>query len=533
MNRRGFIKTSSMVGIAYPIFTVIACDTRKRDLESKEVSPSFELHEITLAKLQERMGNGTLTARQITQLYLDRIKAIDLAGPKLNSVIEINPDALKIADQLDAERKDGKVRGPLHGIPVLIKDNINTADKMKTSAGSLALASNVAAEDAFIVSKLRNAGAIILGKTNLSEWANFRSTRSSSGWSSRGGQTRNPYILDRNPCGSSSGSGVAVSANLCAISIGTETNGSIACPSSINGIVGIKPTVGLWSRSGIIPISHTQDTAGPMARTVTDASVLLGILSGIDPNDPATRSSEGKGHADYTKFLDGQALKGKRIGIEKKYLQQHEAVDALLQNAIDQLKQGGAEVITVELQSKIKIEGAEYELLQQEFKAGLNKYLSTSSASVKSLKDLIAFNKENESRVMPFFKQEILESSEQKAGLESSDYKEALQKVLSVRATIDAVLKEHQLDAICGPANGPSWCTDLINGDFFTGYGMYSPAAMAGYPHVTIPLGFVFDLPVGLTFLGTAYSEGPLLGIAYAYEQLSKNRVAPDFKTNG
>jgi amidase len=532
MNRRNFVVNTSLAGLYLPFAGLIACKDPKTGAEKERLvsqDPSFDIQEITIDVLQEKMRSGALTARSITSIYLERIESLDKAGPRLNAVIEINPDALTIADELDRERKAGKVRGPLHGIPVLIKDNINTADRMMTTAGSIALAGHIAARDAFIVSRLRAAGAVLLGKTNLSEWANFRSTRSSSGWSSRGGQTRNPYVLERNPCGSSSGSGTAVSSNLCCVAIGTETNGSIACPSSINGVVGIKPTVGLWSRFGIIPISHTQDTAGPMTRTVTDAAIVLGLLAGSDPQDPVTATSEGKTAEDYTKFLDGKALQGKRIGVEKSYLKVHEAVDALFQKAIMQLKQAGAEVVEIDFLARIKIEGAEYKLLQYEFKDGLNKYLSSSSARVRSLKELIAFNKENEQEAMPFFKQEILEASEERSDLESKEYKEVLAKVLSVRKIIDDTMREFKLDVICGPANGPSWCTDLINGDSFTGYGMYSPAAMAGYPHITVPMGFVFDLPVGLTFFAGAFQEPLLVGVGYAYEQASKNRRMPDF----
>jgi amidase len=432
---------------------------------------------------------------------------------------------------MDKERKEGNVRGPLHGIPILIKDNINSADKMMTTAGALALEGNIASADAFIVTRLREAGAVLLGKTNLSEWANFRSERSTSGWSSRGGQTRNPYVLDRNPCGSSSGSGSAVSANLCAIAIGTETNGSIACPSSINGVVGIKPTVGLWSRSGIIPISATQDTAGPMTRTVKDAAILLGALTGIDERDPATASSKGKSQTDYTSFLKADGLKGKRIGIEKSYLKVHEGVDAILSKALDQMKNAGAEVIEVDLLGKTReAGGSEYMVLKYEFKDGVNKYLAGANAKVKSLEDVIKFNRDNEPKAMPYFKQEILEASQALGGLDSKEYTEALTKLLTVtRGALDNVFKENKLDALCGPANGPSWCTDLVNGDYSTGYGAYSPAAIAGYPSITVPMGMVFELPIGLAFIGKAFGEGELISIAYAYEQVSKNRIAPKF----
>ena len=498
-----------------------------------EKSPSeFTLNEITIDDLQQKMQSGELTARSIAEMYLKRIQEIDKEGPKLNSVIELNPDALTIADALDKERKEGKVRGPLHGIPVLIKDNIDTADKMMTTAGSLALEGHKAVKDAFIVGELRKVGAVLLGKTNLSEWANFRSTRSSSGWSSRGGQTKNPYSLDRSPCGSSSGSGTAVAANLCAIAIGTETDGSIHCPSSINGIVGIKPTVGLWSRSGIIPISHSQDTAGPMARTVRDAVVLLEALSARDPEDATSAKRQGKVLDSYVQFLDVDGLQGKKIGVEKSFLKGHEALDALLQQALDVLKSKGATIVEVDLMEKLKtLEGLEFEVLKYEFKDGLNKYLANTNAGVKSLQDVIDFNIKNESRAMPFFKQEILESSQLKADLTSKDYIDSVTKLQgTTRKAIDSLLKNEGLTAICGPTNGPSWCIDLINGDSFTGYGMYGPAAVAGYPSITVPMGMVLNLPVGLSFIGAAFAEPDLIAVSYAYEQASMKREAPQFK---
>jgi amidase len=543
MNRRNFLKNSSLAGLSLSTLAVVSCNPGPAKKEGQATAAAttadgsasataagdFALHETTIAQLQEQMKSGAHTARSITQLYLDRIAAIDAGGPALKSVIEVNPDALSIADALDQERKSGKVRGPLHGIPVLIKDNIDTADKMMTTAGSLALAGNRAAKDAFIVARLREAGAVLLGKTNLSEFANFRSSRSSSGWSSRGGQTRNPYVLNRNPCGSSSGSGVAVSANLCALAIGTETDGSIVCPASVNGIVGIKPTVGLWSRSGIIPISHTQDTAGPMARTVTDAVILLGPLTGVDAADKATAGSTGKFHKDYTQFLDPNGLKGKRIGVEKSFLKGHEGVDPLVQKALDLLKKQGATVVEVELVKEMEAIGdSEYEVLQYEFKDGLNRYLAGANAPVKSLKDIIRFNEEHADKAMPYFKQEILESSQKKGDLDQQEYREALAKNLRVaRGTIESIMLEHRLDAISGPSYGPSWCTDVVNGDHFSGYGLSMPAAVAGFPHITVPLGMVHGLPIGFSFFGPAYSEPELIRIAYAYEQASKNRVAP------
>jgi amidase len=525
MNRRSFVEKSALAALAIPFVSLSSCKPTAAPLAAE----AFSLEEATIAALQEKMKSGELTARAIAEMYMARIKKIDKGSDKLNSVIEVNPDALAIATQLDEERKAGKVRGPLHGIPVLIKDNIDTADKMLTTAGSLALSDNHAAKDAFIVSKLREVGAVILGKTNLSEWANFRSERSASGWSSRGGQTKNPYDLTRNPCGSSSGSGAAVSANLCAVAIGTETNGSILCPSSVSGVVGIKPTVGLWSRSGIIPISVTQDTAGPMARTVTDAAILLGALTGVDAKDAATSATEGKAEKDYTKYLDAAGLKGKRIGIEKSYVKVHEGVDALLQKAIEQIKAAGAEIVEVDFLSKTRgIGDAEYLVLQYEFKDGLNKYLANANSKIKTLKEVIEFNKAHEKEAMPYFKQEILEKSEALGTLDEKEYKDALNKILTItRTAIDELMTKEKLDAISGPTYGPSWCIDWVNGDYGTGYGFSGPSAIAGYPHITVPMGFVLGLPIGLSFFGRAYTEGELIRLAYAYEQLSKNRKAP------
>jgi amidase len=528
MKRRDFIHRSAFAAFVLPTLLINGCKTSPT-AESKE--HGFELDEMDIESLQAAMVSKKYTSRQLCELYIKRITDIDRNGPRLNSVIELNPDALAIADGLDKERRDGKVRGPMHGIPVLIKDNIDTGDKMMTTAGSLALEGNIASKDAFIVAKLREAGAVILGKTNLSEWANFRSSRSSSGWSSRGGQTKNPYILDRNPCGSSSGTGTAVAANLCAIGIGTETDGSIGCPASINGLVGIKPTVGLWSRSGIIPISITQDTAGPMARTVKDAAILLGALCGVDPNDSFTTKSDGKFHKDYTSFLKADGLKGKRIGVEKSFLKVHEGVDALLEEALDVLRKQGAEVVEVEFRAKTKsISQDEYSVLQFQFKDGVNKYLATSNAKVKSLADVIKFNAENESKAMPFFKQEILVGSEEKGSLDSKEYVDAVTRMqATARKAIDETLAEFNLHTIIGPTNGPSWCTDLVNGDSFTGYGMYSAAAVAGYPHVSVPMGMVHGLPIGLTFIGKEFGEGELIALSYSYEQASKKRKAPQF----
>ncbi len=541
MRRRDFIFKTAVSGLALATWTA-SCSKTSTPSEDAEPGDDFPFNEFTIDELQQKMVASEFTARSIAEAYLKRIDAIDrtgaslstIAGPSLNSIIELNPDALAIADALDEERKQGKVRGPLHGIPVLLKDNIDTGDKMSTTAGSLALEGHKAKKDAFIVARLRDAGAVILGKTNLSEWANFRSRRSSSGWSSRGGQTHNPYAIDRNPCGSSSGSGVAVSANLCAVAIGTETDGSVACPSSVNGVVGIKPTVGLWSRSGIIPISKSQDTAGPMARTVRDAAILLGPLTGTDTHDEATAKAAGKALQDYTSFLDANGLQGARIGIEKSYLKVHESVDALLQKALDQMKAKGATLVEVELMKELKsLTDEEFQVLMYEFKDGLNKYLADADGPIKSLHDVIEFNKKNESRAMPFFKQEILEESDTLGGLDTPKYKTSLERLQkTVRTAIDKILSDNKLDAICGPANGPTWCTDPVNGDFFTGYGMYSPAAQAGYPSITIPMGLVFGLPIGISFIGAPYSEGKLLKIGYAYEQASRMRTPPTFVTS-
>lgn len=534
MKRRDFILKTSLAGVVLPSVLLQSCEKPSAvvNVEEGSTSDTFELAEYTVDELQVAMHEGKYTSAQIVKLYLDRIGNIDKDGPMLNSVIELNPDALTIAEEMDRERKEGKTRGPLHGIPILIKDNIDTADKMMTTAGALALEGNIASKDAFIVEKLRAAGAVILGKTNLSEWANFRSTRSSSGWSSRGGQTKNPYVLDRNPCGSSSGTGTAVAANLCAIGIGTETDGSIACPASINGVVGLKPTVGLWSRSGIIPISHTQDTAGPMTRTVKDAAILLGALTGADAADEISSKTEGKGLSDYTQFIVADGLKGKRIGVEKSFLKVHEGVDKVFAEAIQALKDNGATIVEVDFREKLRsLSGEEYTVLLYQFKDGVNKYLSKSNAKVKSVKDVIDFNLQHEEKAMPFFKQEILIAAEEKKGLEEKEYKDALAKIQSVsRKAIDDTLKENNLNTIIGPANGPTWCTDLVNGDSFTGYGMYSAGAMAGYPHITVPMGFVQGLPIGLTFIGREFGEGEIITIAYGYEQVSRKRKGPEFK---
>jgi len=497
-----------------------------------EVKP-FELDEMDLSALQEGLSSGKYTARALTEKYLARIGAIDKHGPGLNSVIEVNPEALAIADALDKERKEKGRRGPLHGIPVLIKDNIDTADKMATTAGSLALVGAKPAKDAFVARKLREAGAVVLGKTNLSEWANIRSSHSTSGWSGRGGLTKNPYAVDRNPCGSSSGSGVAVAANLCAVAVGTETDGSIVCPSSANGIVGIKPTVGLVGRSGIIPISHNQDTAGPMARTVRDAAILLGVLSGFDPEDRAMAESRGKFLATYTQFLDAKGLRGARIGVVRKYFGFHDAVDALMAVALDILKREGAALVDpADTDTLDKLEESETTVLLYDLKADLNAYLAGlgPSAPVRSLQEVIAFNERNKKTEMPYFGQDTFLKAQAKEGLMSKEYLDAWVKNrrLSREEGIDAVMDKHKLDALVAPTGTPPWVTDLVAGDRSTA-GSSTAAAVAGYPNINVPLGFVLGLPVGISFFGRAWSEATLLKLAYAFEQATKFRKPPQF----
>ena len=536
MKRRSFLTTATLASAGLTTLLVTGCtSSTKKNEDSLTVEDSieaFELDEETISSLREKLTSGKYTSEQLVQLYLKRIEAIDKNGPQLNSVIEINPDAVTIAITMDKELKAGKSRGPLHGIPVLIKDNIDTADKMQTTAGSLAMAGNIASKDAFVVQKLREAGAIIIGKTNLSEWANFRSTQSCSGWSSRGGQTKNPYILDHNPCGSSAGSGTAVSANLCVVAVGTETDGSIVCPASVNGIVGIKPTVGLVSRSGIIPISKTQDTAGPMARTVTDAAILLGAMAAIDQDDVVTLESKGRAQKDYTTFLDINALKGKRIGIEKKPQGDNKYINALLEDAIDLLKKQGAIIVEIDYIEKFEALGqAEFEVLQYEFKEGLNSYLASANAKVKNLTEVINFNINNEDKAMPYFKQETLESSNEKKGLNDKKYLEALKVSFEgSKDILKTVFEENKLDAICGITMGPACSIDMIYGDRWGGYSLTSPAATSGYPHITVPNGMAYDLPVGLSFFGTPYTEGELIGLGFAFEQASKKRLKPAFK---
>jgi amidase len=493
------------------------------------------LPEWTITELQEKMESGELTSRRLAELYLGRIEAVDKSGPYVNSIIELNPDALQIADTLDEERKTGKARGPLHGVPILIKDNIDTNDRMQTTAGSLALEGHIAEKDAFVVKQLRKAGALILGKTNLSEWANFRGKRSISGWSSRGGLTRNPYALDRSACGSSSGSGAAVAANLCAAAVGTETDGSIICPAQTNGIVGIKPTLGLDSRTGIIPLAHSQDTAGPMARTVADAAILLGAMTGIDSQDSATRLSRKRSLSNYSKFLDRDGLRGARIGVARNMAGTNPRILKILDYCVEVLKKLGAEVIDpADVKDFDKFEKTELEVLHYEFKADLNKYLKSldGKARVHSLEDVIKFNEENSDKVMPYFGQEHMTTALEKSSLSDKKYRDALAKNHLYARTkgLDATIRKHKLDAIIVPSSGPAWLIDLVNGDA-TNSDMEStsPAAVAGYPHITVPAGYIFGLPVGLSFIGKAWQEATLIKFAYAFEQATQLRRMPRF----
>ena len=496
-------------------------------------SPGFELNEASVGQLQDWMSGGRYTSRRLVELYLDRISQIDSAGPQLRSVIEINPDALAIADALDEERRTKGARGPLHGIPVLIKDNIDTGDRMLTTAGSLALEGAPAPRDAFVVERLRQAGVVILGKTNLSEWANFRSLKSTSGWSARGGLVKNPYVLDRNPCGSSSGTGAAIAASLAAVGVGTETDGSIVCPSSVNALVGIKPTVGLVSRSGIIPISYSQDTAGPMARTVADAAVLLIAMTGVDPRDPATASVP-SARADYVAALNAGALQGARIGVARaQFFGYSPPADRLVDAAIAEMKAKGATIVDpADITTAARLDACEIEVLLYEFKAGVNTYLTSRGPGVPvhSLKELIAFNERERAREMPHFGQELFVRAEQKGPLTTREYLDARStcRDLARDRGIDAVMTMHGLDAIIAPTLGPAWPTDLLNGDHFLGASS-TPAAVAGYPSITVPAGYVGELPIGISFIGRAWSEARLIGLAHAYEQATMHRRPPRF----
>lgn len=537
MNRRTFVRNSMAggVGLASSSITTAAKETPTTSRPVSLAPPAFELDEATIADLQSGMTAGKYTAHSLARKYLDRIDSVDKHGPAINSVIELNPDALSIANDLDKERKAKGPRGPLHGIPVLIKDNIDTHDRMTTTAGSLALGGSIPLQDSSVARKLRDAGAVILGKTNLSEWANFRSSHSSSGWSGRGGQTKNPYVLDRNPCGSSSGTGAGVSANLAAIGVGTETDGSVVCPSSANSLVGIKPTVGLISRAGIIPIAHNQDTAGPMCRTMTDAAILLGALAGIDSRDDATKTSAGKSFADYTKFLDTNGLKGARIGVHRKAFGFNDAVDKLMNDCLDIMKKRGAVIVDpADIPTQGKFDDSELEVLLYEFKADLNSYLAALGprAPVKSLKEIIDFNEQYRDREMPYFGQDLFIKAQAKGPLTDKAYRDALAKDqrMSRKGGIDFIMDKNKLDALIAPTGGPAWTTDWVNGDHFTG-GYSTASAVAGYPHITVPAGYVFGLPVGISFFGRAWSEPTLIKFAYAFEQATKARRAPQFLT--
>ena len=530
MNRRTFLETGALAGAAAAAGTLGAQPSAQKPAET-----AFELAEATVDDLQKRMSSGALTARAIAERYLARIEAVDRRGPALNSVIELNPDALAMADACDRERSDGRVRGPLHGIPVLIKDNIDTADRMMTTAGSLALEYATApARDAFVVTRLREAGAVVLGKTNLSEWANFRSSQSTSGWSGRGGQTRHPYVLDRNPCGSSSGSGAAAAANLAALAVGTETDGSIVCPASICGLVGLKPTVGLVSRSGIIPISASQDTAGPMTRTVRDTALLLNALAGVDPRDKATTLAARHIQDDYAAGLEAGGLAGKRIGVARKLAGFNDRVDALFTRALDVLKQQGAVLVDpADLPESPGLGDAEFEVLLYEFRAGLERYFTNRDApnGLRTLKDAFEFNVKEKARELRYFGQDVFAKAMERGPLTSPKYLAALRKCRSGSRTlgIDAVVARHRLDAIVCPTTGPAWLTDLLGGDHYTGGGASTVPAIAGYPHVTVPMGSIAGLPVGLSFFGRAWTEATLLTLAYAYEQATKHREPPKF----
>jgi len=536
-SRRTFLKNSVTAGGAAAAAIVPALGagrviTKAEVVPAPEIKP-FELEEITISELQDGMKSGKFTARSLVEKYSERIAEVDKSGPAVNAIIEMNPDALAIAYSLDRERRAKGPRGSLHGVPVLIKDNIDTADRMMTTAGSLALVGSKPLKDSFVAQRLRAAGAVILGKTNLSEWANIRSSHSTSGWSGRGGLTKNPYALDRNPCGSSSGTGAGISANFAAVGIGTETDGSIVCPSSSNGLAGIKPTVGLVSRSGIIPISHSQDGAGPMCRTLRDAAILLSALTGVDPDDAATAPSSGNSYSDYSKFCDPNGLKGARIGVARKYFGFSDAVDALMEQALDVMKKQGATLVDpADIETLGKFDDSESIVFMYELKADLNAYLARlgPSAPVKTLKDIIDFNERNRAKEMPYFGQDLFLKSQNKGPLTEKEYVDALAKNHQLTRTegIDAVMDKHQLDAIVAPTGGPAWITDLITGDHFSG-GSSNAAAVAGYPNINVTAGSIYGLPVGISFFGRAWSEPTLIRVAYAFEQATKARQAPRF----
>ena len=533
-SRRGFLQSSLIGGVAAAVYPALGAARVVADSARMAEVKSFELDEITIDQLQAGMKSGKYAARSITEKYLARVQEVDKQGPALNSVIELNPDALEIAESLDRERKQKGGRGPLHGIPVVIKDNIDTADKMMTTAGSLALVgAPKPPKDAFVAQQLRKAGAVILGKTNLSEWANIRSGHSTSGWSGRGGLTKNPYALDRNPCGSSSGTGAGVSANLAMGGIGTETDGSIVCPSSANGLAGIKPTVGLVSRAGIIPISHSQDGAGPMCRTLRDAAIMLGALTGADPEDNYTAESQGKSYTDYTQFLDANGLKGARIGVARKYFGFSDGLDGIMAEAIDVMKKQGAEMVDpADIETFGKFDDTEALVLDYELKADIEKYLARlgPACPMKTLQDLIEFNNRNAQKEMPYFGQDMFLKAQEKGPLTTREYIDALEKNhrLARIEGIDAVMDKFKLDALIAPTGGPAWITDLVTGDHFGG-GSSNAAAVAGYPNINVTAGYMFGLPVGISFFGRAWSEPVLLKLAYGFEQATQARRAPTF----
>ena len=541
-NRRSFLQSALLGGVAASLTPAYAAGAAARDLTERtpnaatplpaEVKP-FELDEVTIPQLQDGMKSRKYTAQSLVEKYLARIDEIDKRGPAVNAIIELNPDALSIAKALDQERNAKGARGPLHGIPVLIKDNIDTADRMMTTAGSLALVGSKPPQDSFVAQRLRAAGAVILGKTNLSEWANIRSSHSVSGWSGRGGLTKNPYALDRNACGSSSGTGAGISANLAVVGIGTETDGSIVCPSSSNGLAGIKPTVGLVSRGGIIPISHSQDGAGPMCRTVRDAAILLGALTGVDPDDSATAASAGKSQTDYAQYCDPHGLKGARIGVARKYFGFNDAVDALMEQSLNVMKTQGATLVDpADIATLGKFDDTELLVFMYELKADLNAYLARlgPGAPVRTLQDIIDFNDRNRQKEMPYFGQDLFVKAQSKGPLSEKEYLEAVEKNHQLARTegIDALMDKYHLDAIVAPTGGPAWLTDLVNGDHSAG-GSSNAAAVAGYPNVNVTAGFLSGLPVGISFFGRAWSEPTLIKMAYSFEQAIKARQAPRF----